>query len=85
MKKVGAFLGSVCNFKSTAYPSPTDIKLVFASATLPLKEEGKLVNYPILIEVEAYESDKGSAARVGLRGGNGNALVSVFQLMLVYF
>jgi hypothetical protein len=37
LKKVGAFLSSVCNFKCAAHPNPNDIKLIYGSATFPLK------------------------------------------------
>jgi hypothetical protein len=37
LKKIGAFLSSVCNFKCAAHPNPNDIKLIYGSATFPLK------------------------------------------------
>ncbi len=85
LKKVGSFLSTVCSFKCSAHPSPADIKVLFGSATFPLKEEGKLVNYPVLVECEGYEGEKGGAARLSLRGGNGNSLLSVYQLFLAFF
>lgn len=51
LKKVGAFLTSVCNFKCGSYPNQNDIKGLYGSATFPVKEDGKISNYPILIEV----------------------------------
>lgn len=51
LKKIGSFLSTVCNFKCAAYPNPNEIKVIYGSSTFPLKEEGKLTNYPILIEV----------------------------------
>lgn len=50
LKKVGSFLSTVCNFKCAAHPSPAEMRLLFGSATFPLREEGKVVNYPLLIE-----------------------------------
>ena len=44
-----------------------------------------MTNYPILIEVEGYDAEKGSAARISLRGGNGNHLSSVYQLFIAFF
>jgi hypothetical protein len=85
LKKVGSFLSTVCAFKCAAYPNPNEIKLIYGSATFPLKEDGKLINYPILIEVEGYENEKAGAVRVSLRGGNGNSLVSVYQLFIAFF
>lgn len=85
LKKVGSFLNTLCGFKCAAHPSPAEIKLLYGSATFPVKEEGKVVSYPILIEAEGYEGEKGSAVRVSLRGGHGPSLVSVYQLFLVYF
>ena len=76
---------SVCNFKCGSYPSQNEMKVCYGSAIFPIKEDGKLTNYPILLEVEGYESEKGNAARVSLRGGNGNHLVSVYQLFIAYF
>lgn len=61
------------------------MKGIYGSATFPVKEDGKISNYPILIEVEGYESEKVSAIRVSLRGGNGNQLLSVYQLFNAYF
>jgi hypothetical protein len=85
LKKVGAFLTSVCNFKCGSYPSPQEMRGIYGSAIFPLKEDGKLTNYPILIEVEGYETEKAGAIRVSLRGGNGNHLLSVYQLLIAYF
>ena len=85
LKKMGAFLSSVCNFKCGSYPSQQDMKRLYGSAIFPLKEEGKLTNYPIMIELEGYEAEKGSAVRVSLRGGNGNHLLSMYQLFIAYF
>jgi hypothetical protein len=85
LKKIGSFLSTVCNFKCSAHPSAADIKLIYGSATFPLKEEGKLVNYPILIEVEGYEGEKGGSVRVSMRGGNGNSLSSIYQLTIAFF
>ena len=79
------FLSNVGNFKCGSHPNENEIKVLFGSATFPVKEEGKLSNYPILIEVEGYEHEKGNAARVSLRGGNGNHLISVYQLFIAYF
>lgn len=83
LRKVGAFLSSVVNFKCGSHPSSNDIKVLFGSATFPVKEDGKVSNYPILIEVEGYEHEKGNAIRVSLRGGNGNQLVSVDRKSVV--
>ena len=55
LRKVGAFLSSVGNFKCGSHPNQNEIKVLFGSATFPVKEDGKLSNYPILIEVEGYE------------------------------
>lgn len=55
LKKVGSFLSTICSFKCAPHPNPNEIKLIYGSATFPLKEDGKQVNYPILIEVEGYE------------------------------
>lgn len=54
LKKLGSFLTSVCNFKCSAHPSPAEMRVLFGSATFPLKEQGKVVNYPLLVEVEGY-------------------------------
>jgi hypothetical protein len=67
------------------YPSFVEMKILFGSATFPLKEEGKLVNYPLLMECEGYEAEKGGAVRVSLRGGNGNSPVSVYQQFIAFF
>jgi hypothetical protein len=85
LKKVGAFLTSVGNFKCGSFPNQNEMKGLYGSATFPVKEDGKISNYPILIEVEGYESESVSAARVSLRGGNGNQLLSVYQLLIAYF
>lgn len=37
LKKVGSFFSTVCGFKCVAHPNPNEIKLIFASATFPLK------------------------------------------------
>jgi hypothetical protein len=37
LKKIASFLSSICNFKCTAHP-PNEMKLIFGSATFPLKE-----------------------------------------------
>lgn len=85
LKKIGSFLSSVCNFKCGAFPSFDNIDVIYGSATFPLKVDGKLVKYPILIEVQAYEQDKTRATRVSLRGGHGNSLLSVYQTFLAFF
>jgi hypothetical protein len=85
LKKIGSFLSSVCNFKCGAYPSFDNIEVIYASATFPLKLNDKPVKYPILIEAQAYESDKTRAVRVSLRGGNSNSLASLYQTFLSFF
>jgi hypothetical protein len=85
LKKVGSFLSTVCNFKCAAHPSPADMRILYGSATFPLREEGKVVNYPLLMECEGYDTEKPGAVRVSLRGGNGNSLLSVYQLFIAFF
>lgn len=85
IKKIGSFLSSVCGFKCGAFPSFDNIEVIYGSATFPLKTEGKAVKYPILIEVQGYEVEKGRAVRVSLRGGHGNSLLSVYQTFLSFF
>lgn len=85
IKKIGSFLSSVCGFKCGAFPSFDNIEVIYGSATFPLKTDGKAVKYPILIEVQGYEVEKARAARISLRGGNGNSLLSVYQTFLSFF
>jgi hypothetical protein len=44
-----------------------------------------LTNYPILLECEGYEAEKAAAVRISMRGGNGNSLLSVYQLIIAFF
>lgn len=37
LKKLGAFLNSVCHFKCTAHPSSENIQLIFGGAKLQIK------------------------------------------------
>ena len=85
LKKMGSFLSSICNFKCTAHPSPADMKLIYAAATMPLKQDGKVNTFPILVEAEGYQTEKGGAVRVSLRGGLGPALASIYQLIIAFF
>ena len=54
LKKIGSFLSSVGNFKCGAFPSFDNIDVIYGSATFPLKVDGKVVKYPILIEAQGY-------------------------------
>lgn len=85
LKKMGSFLSNVCSFKCVPYPSAAEMKLIYGSATMPLKQDGKLTNFPLLIEAEGYEAGKGGAVRVSLRGGLGPALSSIYQLIIAFF
>ena len=51
LKKIGAFLKSVCNFNCNARPSFENIKLIYGSASVTLKEGEKSNPIPVLIEV----------------------------------
>ena len=85
LKKIGAFLSSVANFKCNAHPSFTDIKVIYASGAFPHKENGKITKIPLLVESEGYEINKVAAVRISLRGGNGNLLASLYQLIIAFF
>ncbi len=85
IKKIGSFLSSVCNFKCGAFPSFENIEVIYGSATFPLTANGKVVKYPVLIEVQGYEVEKARGVRVSLRGGNGNSLTSIYQTFLSFF
>jgi len=37
LKKIGSFLSTVGSFKCNAFPSFSDIKFIYGSATFPLK------------------------------------------------
>jgi len=37
LKKIGSFLTSICNIKCSAHPNPNDLKVIYGSATFPLK------------------------------------------------
>jgi|JI61114C2RNA_FD_contig_81_237991_length_877_multi_3_in_0_out_0_1 hypothetical protein len=52
--------------------------------TLKNAETGSNTNYPVLVEVQAYPSDKGYL-RVSMRGGHGNTLSGLYQLVSVFF
>ena len=84
LKKIGSFLSSVCNFKCSAHPSSSAIKVLYGSAAFPYKDNGKITKIPLLIEAEGYEINKVSAVRISLRGGNGNLLQSLYQLLIVF-
>ena len=84
LKKVGSFLSSIGHFKANAYPSFDNIQTIYGSASFQLKIEGKLSTIPILVETEAYEVDRTSAARISFRGGNGPAIESLYQLLLTF-
>jgi hypothetical protein len=49
LKKLGAFLSSVCNFKCGADPSFDSPELIYGSAVFPFKVDTKTIKYPILI------------------------------------
>ncbi len=55
LKKVGAFLKSVCNFHCNAKPSFENIQLIYASSSAVLRNGDKPINIPILIEVQIHE------------------------------
>jgi hypothetical protein len=86
MKKIGSFLTSICNMKCAPYPSINNLELIYGSAMITLKnpETGSNTNYPVLVEIQAYPSDKGFL-RVSMRGGHGNTLASIYQLISVFF
>lgn len=85
LKKVGAFLKSVCNFYCNAKPSFENIQLIYASASAGLKMGEKMITIPILIEVQVHENNKTKAVRVSLRGGNGALISSIYQLFITFF
>lgn len=85
LKRIGAFLKSVCNFSCNARPSFENIKQIYGSASLTLKEGEKSVPVPVLIEAEVHEDGKVKAGRISLRGGNGAMLTSIYQLFITFF
>ncbi len=84
LKKLGSFLGSVCHFKCNAHPSFENIQQIYGGAKVQIKENEKIVTIPIIIESEAYTVEKTSAVRVSIRGGNGNIIASIYQLILTF-
>jgi len=86
MKKIGSFLTSICGMKCAPYPSINNLELIYGSAMITLKnsDSGSNTNYPVLVEVQAYPSDKGYL-RVSMRGGHGNTLSGLYQLIAVFF
>ena len=37
LKKIGSFLSSICNVKCSPHPSAADMRLIYGSATFPVK------------------------------------------------
>lgn len=72
--------------KCAPYPSINSLELIYGSAMITLKnpETGSNTNYPILVEAQAYQSDK-NYLRVSMRGGHGNTMVAIYQLLSTFF
>jgi hypothetical protein len=53
---------------------------------IPLKnpESGANTNYPVLVEIQAYPNDS-SFLRISMRGGHGNTLTALYQLVGLFF
>ena len=85
LKKIGAFLKSICNFYCNAKPSFDNIKFIYGSCSFTLKDGSKNINIPILIEVQVHEADKVKTLRVSLRGGSGPIISSIYQLFITFF
>lgn len=77
-------MSTVCHFKANPFPSFDNLQTIYGSAAFQLKEGGKLINIPLLFEAQAYEADSTTAARVSLRGGNGPAIQSIYQLLITF-
>lgn len=86
MKKIGSFLTSICNLKCAPFPSINNMELIYGSAMIPLKnpESGANTNYPVLVEIQAYPNDS-SFLRISMRGGHGNTLTALYQLVGLFF
>ena len=84
MKKVGALLNNGLGFKVIAVPDMQNVTELLASANFVFKKESEVLNYPVIVNAEAFEEHK-DVLRFSLRaGGNGDILKNLEKVISFY-